>query len=99
MKCLVVLSKGFVSPLKCLNCMEGWGTRVAQAPHGYLFLKSLPVSQGVVPATVFLDRDDLETHELGHASLSKLISPIVSAGDAFSLAPSGSQCDRNFCGA
>ena len=36
--------------------------------------------QGVVPATVFLDRDDLETQELGHASLSRLIRPIVDAG-------------------
>ena len=38
------------------------------------------MSQGVVPATVFLDKDDLETHELGHASLSKFIGPIISAG-------------------
>ena len=37
-------------------------------------------SQGVVPATVFLDRGDLETQELGHASLSRLIRPIIDAG-------------------
>lgn len=36
--------------------------------------------QGVVPATLFLDREDLETHELGHASLSKLILPIINSG-------------------
>ncbi len=29
---------------------------------------------------MLLDRDDLETHELGHASLSNFISPIVNAG-------------------
>ena len=29
---------------------------------------------------MFLDRDDLETQELGHASLSRLIRPIVDAG-------------------
>ena len=39
-------------------------------------------SQGVIPATLFLDRADLETHELGHASLSKLIGPIVDSGNA-----------------
>ncbi len=32
---------------------------------------------------MFLDRDDLETHELGHASLSKFISTIVTAGAHF----------------
>ena len=47
------------------------GSRVADGV-GYI--------QGVIPATVFLDRDDLETQELGHASLSRLIRPIVDAG-------------------
>ena len=39
---------------------------------------------------MFLDRDDLETHELGHASLSKLIGPIVDSGNA--TAPIFARC-------
>ena len=39
---------------------------------------------------MFLDRDNLETHELGHASLSKLIAPIIDSGNA--TAPIFARC-------
>ena len=43
---------------------------------------------------MFLDRDDLDTHELGHASLSKLIAPIVDSGNA--TAPTFARCVLRF---